>query len=75
MCFECQSSLPASDLVRAVGIEPTLREERVFETRASTGSATPAQSYRTALTALGQATFVAATVSASESRPVEVAGR
>ena len=29
-------------MVRVVGIEPTLLTERVFETRASTNSATPA---------------------------------
>ena len=29
-------------MVRVVGIEPTLREERDFESRASTNSATPA---------------------------------
>lgn len=38
----CRRASSAESLVRAVGIEPTIREERVFETRASTCSATPA---------------------------------
>jgi hypothetical protein len=33
----------ANQLVRAVGIEPTLLSERDFESRASTNSTTPAQ--------------------------------
>ena len=49
-------------LVRAAGIEPALPRERVFETRASTSSAMPAQRIAIAL-ALASANSFAGVVS------------